>query len=468
MVDIALEDLEKYNPAAGQLLTRFTLSSGGGDFDAIESIYWRGLGPQGNLEPTLAELTRRGLIQHDSEQGRYLLHPALRRLLASKRFNAIPPEQQRLLAYDHAQHYVTVARQYERTPPHQWGLIGRDWANVRQGVEWCTQELEHMAGAPAEDLLARIDSLGYLDIHHPDELSLLRDYALALRTYCVERQPPSGFRWLAAGLVAAQALGDAWSRTLIGGRLATLAYLQGKYDLADTWLRRSLNALIPVNDKPRLSRIWTDLGVLYKAQGKFEEAIAACQQAQSLNESMANWAGVGLALTRIGSIYYASEDLENALAWHRRALALFEEHGDLRGQAVAYNNIGLACETGGDFEQAVRHYQESARLQESLNNVQGMITAYGNLGSVSYELGDFQAAIDWYQKDLALSEQLGDWTGTAATLHNMGHVALEMGDLAAARDYFVRSRDLYARFGLTDFVAEEEQLLQIVQERQAA
>jgi tetratricopeptide (TPR) repeat protein len=97
-----------------------------------------------------------------------------------------------------------------------------------------------------------------------------------------------------------------------------------------------------------------------------------------------------------------------------------------------------------------------------------MITAYGNLGSVSYELGDFQAAIDWYQKDLALSEQLGDWTGTAATLHNMGHVALEMGDLAAARDYFVRSRDLYARFGLTDFVAEEEQLLQIVQERQAA
>jgi hypothetical protein len=40
-----------------------------------------------------------------------------------------------------------------------------------------------------------------------------------------------------------------------------------------------------------------------------------------------------------------------------------------------------------------------------------------------------------------------------------------MNDLDAARDYFVRSRDLYIRFGLKDFAAEEETLIQIVQDR---
>jgi tetratricopeptide (TPR) repeat protein len=314
-------------------------------------------------------------------------------------------------------------------------------------------------------LLLAIDGLNYFDSRQSDQLSLLSDYALALRTYCVERQPPSGFRWLAAGLVASQLLGDSWSRTLIGGRLSTLAYLQGDYDLAETWLRRSLNALVPLNDRARLSRIWSDLGALYKAQGRFEEAVAACQQVHSLNEGLSNWRGMGSALMRIGSIHYASEDIDSALDWHKRALKLFEEHGDLGGQAMAHNNVGLAYEAEGDFEQAIHHYRESARGHESLNNRQGLVTAYGNLGSASYELGDFEAAIDWYRKDLALSEQIGDWTGTAATLHNIGHVALEMEDLDAARDYFTRSRDLYAQFGLNEFADEEELLIQIVQER---
>jgi tetratricopeptide (TPR) repeat protein len=465
IVDVVLEDLEKSNPAAIQLLTRFTLSSGGGDLDAMEAIYWRGLGPTPDLKRALVELTRRGLLQFDADEDRYLLHPALRRLLINRNFAAIPLDQQRDLAHDHARYYLTIARQYERVPANQWSPIERDWANIRQAVEWLTQQLEDMAGASVEDLLSAIDGLNYFDTRQSDQLSLLSDYALALRTYCVERQPPSGFRWLAGGLVASQVLGDSWSRTLIGGRLSTLAYLQGDYAVAETWLRRSLNALVPLNDRARLSRVWSDLGALYKAQGRFEESIAACQQVHSLNEGMGNWRGMGSALMRIGSVYYASEDIDSALTWHKRALKLFEEHNDLGGQAMAHNNVGLAYEAEGDFEQAIHHYQESARLHEALNNTQGLVTAYGNLGSASYELGDFEAAIEWYQKDLALSEQIGDWTGTAATLHNIGHVALEMEDLDAARDYFIRSRDLYAQFGLSEFAEEEETLIRIVQER---
>jgi tetratricopeptide (TPR) repeat protein/energy-coupling factor transporter ATP-binding protein EcfA2 len=467
IVDVVLADWEKSDPAAVQLLTRFTLSSGGSDFDALEAVYWRGLGPTEALQPTLVELTRHGLLQYDADEERYLLHPALRRLLINKNFAAIPHDQQRDLADDHARYYLSIARQYERVPANQWSPIEGDWANIRQGAQWLTQQLEDMAGDSVEDLLLAIDGLNYFDSRRSDQLSLLSDYALALRTYCVERQPPRGFRWLAAGLVASQVLGDSWSRTLIGGRLSTLAYLQGDYDLAETWLRRSLNALVPLNDRARLSRIWSDLGALYKAQGRFEEALAACQQVHSLNEGLGNWRGMGSALMRIGSIYYGSEDIDSALDWHKRALKLFEEHDDLGGQAMAHNNVGLAYEAEGDFEQAIHHYRESARRHESLNNTQGLVTAYGNLGSASYELGDFEAAIEWYRKDLALSEQIGDWTGTAATLHNIGHVALEMEDLDAAHDYFTRSRDLYAQFGLNEFADEEELLIQIVQERRA-
>ena len=464
-IEMALADLQESRPAAAQLLTRFTLSSGGGDLRAMRTLYWSGLGPEEELSPTLSELTRRGLLQYDADAGRYLLHPAIRRLLIAQWVTALPTDEQQKLAHAHARYYLSVARQYERTNPQEWYRIERDWANVRQGVEWATRRLEAIAGASVYELLSKIDSLTPSGSQHSDDLHLTRDYALALRTYCVYRQPPFGLRWLAAGLVAAQMLGDAWSLNLLGGRLGTLAYFEGKYHLAETWLRRSVAAFVPLDDKPRLSRVWADLGAIYKALGRYSEAIEACHQVQSLNEAMENWRGVGSALMRIGSIHYAAEDFEKALAWHQRALELFQEHEDLGGQAIAHNNIGLAYEALGEFQSAIHHYEESARLHEALNNPQGMITAYGNLGSAWYEAGDFQAALEWYKKDLALSEQLGDWTGMAATLHNMGHVALEMDDLDAARDYFTRSRDLYARFGLNEFVAEEEVLIQIVQDR---
>lgn len=467
ILGFVLDDLETSHPAAGQLITRFTLSRGGGDFQAIQALYWPGLGPAVDLEGAIAELIRRELLQYDTDEDRYFLHPALLRPLMAKKLVSIPSDKQQDFARSYAQYYLTIARQYERVPPHEWNQLERDWANIRQGVEQVTQQLEAIAGASVETLLARIDSLGNLDTRLPSDLSLMRDYALALRAYCVQRQPPSGFRWLAAGVVAAQALGDSWSRTLIGGRLCTLAYFQGKYDLSETWLRHSLNALVPINDIPRLSRIWADLGALYKAQGRFQDAIDACQQVYSLNEKMDNWQGVGSALTRIGSVYYASGDLESSLNSHQRALAHFQKGAEARGQAIAHNNIGLIYEARGEFEQAIHHYQESARLHESFNHLQGVMTAYGNLGSAWYELGDFPTAIEWYQKDLNLSEELGDWTGMAATLHNMGHVALEMDDLAAAQDYFTRSHDLYIRFGLDEFAAEEEALIQIVRDRRA-
>ncbi|NIN98068.1 MAG: hypothetical protein GTO49_24425, partial [Anaerolineae bacterium] len=193
-------------------MTLLTLSQGGADFPAVQTLYWQGLRAEAELKPTLAELTRRGLLEYDLDEDRYLLHPAVRPALVTKRLTALPPADQQRLKLDHAEYYLDIARQYERTPPHQWHQFEPDWANIRQGVETVTQQLEDLAGASVQDLLATVDSVSHLDVRQPRDLTLVRDYALALRTYCVQRQPPSGFRWLTAGLVAAQALGDSWSR----------------------------------------------------------------------------------------------------------------------------------------------------------------------------------------------------------------------------------------------------------------
>ncbi|MFO7633994.1 MAG: hypothetical protein R6W76_15720, partial [Caldilinea sp.] len=55
------------------------------------------------------------------------------------------------------------------------------------------------------------------------------------------------------------------------------------------------------------------------------------------------------------------------------------------------------------------------------------------------------------------------WTDLAATLHNLGHVALEQGVFEQAATYFTESRDLYAAFDLSEYVQEEEEMIEYTQ-----
>jgi Tfp pilus assembly protein PilF len=96
-----------------------------------------------------------------------------------------------------------------------------------------------------------------------------------------------------------------------------------------------------------------------------------------------------------------------------------------------------------------------------------MSAAYNNLGSAAYARQEFAEAMDWYGKDLALLERLGSWTDMAAAFHNMGHVALETGDLDRAHAEFLRSRDLYAAFELNAYVAEEQAMLDYIDQQRA-
>jgi tetratricopeptide (TPR) repeat protein len=84
-------------------------------------------------------------------------------------------------------------------------------------------------------------------------------------------------------------------------------------------------------------------------------------------------------------------------------------------------------------------------------------TIAGNIGAAYYELGEPEEALRWYRRDLSLSLAMSDQAGTAATRHNIGHVLLEMGTLQGALAEFRLARETYARLGMDDLVAEEDE-----------
>jgi tetratricopeptide (TPR) repeat protein len=141
------------------------------------------------------------------------------------------------------------------------------------------------------------------------------------------------------------------------------------------------------------------------------------------------------------------------------SVEIFDDHS----AGSAFNNMGLALESAENFDEARQAYLRALKIFKRIDDQTGVSTCYNNLGSACYACGDFDQSLKWYELDLVLSESRGNWTDMAATLHNLGHVALEQKAYEQAQAYFERSRDLYAAFELTDYVAEEEEMIEYIQ-----
>jgi tetratricopeptide (TPR) repeat protein len=133
--------------------------------------------------------------------------------------------------------------------------------------------------------------------------------------------------------------------------------------------------------------------------------------------------------------------------------------------ASAFNNMGLAMEAMDRLAEAHHAYERALDVFERIGDHTGLSACYNNLGSVCFASTNYSQALMWYELDLNLSERRGAWTDMAATLHNLGHVANELGEPERALHYFEQSRDLYAAFQLTDYVQEEQEMIDLIKAR---
>jgi len=464
LVAFAVENCAMFQPQAGPLINRLVSAAGGASFTALRDLFWTDLGRKDELAETLDGLCAHALLERDIYQQRVVLHPVVRNYLEQ---NVV------MLGEDwertHAHYYVSFAQRYEQLPQSDWRRIDVEWGNIYQGMDWCSERIQRLwqrepwliISDPEMDVRPRELPEG-IDEDWED-LRLARAYGLALAYYAFWRHPLGILRWLATGAVAALSLRDctsyAWLLTNIGRQL----FFHNQVNEAIQWLERARDILDRQDRMTELAYVYTDLGTSYRVLDKPRDALEHFVVAFDCVAQTGDQDALITAYLNLGSAYYSLEDYENALVAHGKALRVAQRHFDEHSVGSAFNNMGLDMEGMEDFEQARQAYRRALNVFERIDDQTGISTCYNNLGSACYAAGDFSAALKWYELDLALSEAKGDWTDMAATLHNLGHVALEQGDHDRGLDYFERSRDLYAAFELTDYVAEEDEMIDYIQ-----
>jgi tetratricopeptide (TPR) repeat protein len=463
VVAFAVENFAAIQPNAGPLLNRLVTAAGGASLVALEELFWPDLGAPTELEPTLAALEARALLDRDPYQQRVVMHPTVRRYLEQ---NAA------LLGEDwerrHARYYSKVVDQYQVLPLERWPEIDPEWGNIYRGADWCAARVERLwqrkpielfsdPAADTQPLPMPAEAQEWLD-----DLRLARSYAIALAHYAFWRHPPGIQRWLAAGAAAALALTDVRNYAWLLMNIGRQDFFTGEVERATGWLKRAADIFDSRDLLAELAYAFTDLGTSYRVLDRSRIALNYFRAAMECVAQLGDQMGLATSYINMGSAHYGLNEFERALQQYRKALRIALRHSNNQQIASAYNSMGLALEGMERLDDAEKAYTQALELFRRINDSLGISTCYNNLGSVAYAQGNFEQAVKWYELDLALAEQRGAWTDMAATLHNLGHVASEQGAWEQAESYFEQSRDLYAAFNLTEYMQEEEAMIEYV------
>jgi tetratricopeptide (TPR) repeat protein len=399
----------------------------------------------------IRELTQSGLLDYGHQMKRYSLH----QLVADYVIANMPLEgnEERTARQRHAQHYAKAAEKYNETPMEQWRVLDVDWENIRSGANFSVRELARAFGVDDEPISLRNLLAKELSIEgHEEQIQLAGNYSWALNRYVYWRRSEYRLRWMLSGAVAFRAQDDKKRLATTYNNIGLIYDAQGNYEEALQWYQKSVEITEQIGDRAILAATYNNIGEVHKSQGNYEEALQWYQKSVEITEQIGDWDGLATTYNNIGLIYHAQGSYKDALEWYKKSLEIRKQIGDKSRLAMTYSNIGSIYNAKGSYNEALEWFKKSVEIKKQIGDTAGLATIYNNIGSVYYAQGSYADALEWLKKSVEISERIGDREVLAGTLHNMGYLEMERGELQRALEYFNQSRDLYEQIGLEKHV----------------
>jgi tetratricopeptide (TPR) repeat protein len=179
--------------------------------------------------------------------------------------------------------------------------------------------------------------------------------------------------------------------------LGIAASQQNNYELAVTYILRAIEL------NPNDAVYHSNLGNIYRAQGKQHEAIESCRRALAINPDLAD------AHNNLGASLKALGRLDEAMSCFRRALDLNPRF------AVAHFNLGNIYEMQDKFDEAEHAYGLALQLQPTF------VDAHMNLGVVLRFRNKLDESIACFRRALELQPLNAEaYTNLGASLDSKG------------------------------------------------
>jgi tetratricopeptide (TPR) repeat protein len=198
-----------------------------------------------------------------------------------------------------------------------------------------------------------------------------------------------------------------------------------------------------------------NLGSVYRAQDRIEEALDCYQQALTIGEQAQEPVEKGITLNNLGravqsqALAESTKKIRNqhyrqALAYYEQALAIHNAARDEMEAAYTRENMGEVYDLLGQREKAHRHYQQALITFREIGNRRGEGITCHNLGLFYRNGGDLLEAFDYYVQALRIFREIHDRWHEATTLRNVGWLYLLIWQEETALAFFLQASDIFA------------------------
>jgi predicted O-linked N-acetylglucosamine transferase (SPINDLY family) len=191
---------------------------------------------------------------------------------------------------------------------------------------------------------------------------------------------------------------------------------QGKFEEAIAAYRRAIGI------KPDFAEAHSNLGIMLVVQGKLEEAIAAFRRAISIKPDHTE------AHSNLGTMLVNQGKLEEAIAAYRRAIDIKPDF------AQAHSNLANALAKQGKLEEAIAAYRQAIGIKPDFAE------AHSNLGGALAKQGKLEEAISAYRRAISIKPDFAEPYSNLA-------LCLNYSDKVTAVELFAAHRDWNERFG---------------------
>jgi tetratricopeptide (TPR) repeat protein len=170
----------------------------------------------------------------------------------------------------------------------------------------------------------------------------------------------------------------------------------------------------------QITRIYDDLGLIYRLAGQLEQARVCFETALALCRQTHNRREEAWALNHMGRWYADTGHKVPALAYYEDALKIHREVHDLGGECTALTNIGWAYYDVDRMDLARQKYEEALALRRTMQDRKGEASALNSLSRVYEYLGQNDVACETLRQALTICREIGDRPGEGWTLNNLG------------------------------------------------
>jgi tetratricopeptide (TPR) repeat protein len=220
--------------------------------------------------------------------------------------------------------------------------------------------------------------------------------------------------------------------------------LQGRWDEAIECFHQSLNIKQGMDEN---HQALNNLGLVYRSQGRWDEAIECFQQSLNISQKLGDRDGEGRVLGNLGLIYDLQGRWDDAIECFQQSLSINQEYGDRYGEGNSLNNLGNVYRSQSRWDDAIACFQSSLNISREFGDRDRESQSLVSLGIFYGSQSRWDEAIDCFQSSLNISRELGNPYGESHSLNNLGNVYRYQNRWDEAIDCFQSSLNIYRALG---------------------